>query len=156
MNAPEFIQRIGSIGLLEFVDFGTTPVDEGTVIRTDLENKYITQVEGQKWHTIMSNGGILTGEVVEGPYQNQTNDYQINFSMTEEGTSIFEAYTKNNVGAFLGIVIDKVVISAPRVQQPISGGQASIFGNFTQKSAQELAVILQTKPLPFPVKLVQK
>lgn len=152
MDANELAGQIGGMGLLEFVDFGETPVTPGTVIRTDVENRYLEQVDGQIWHTVMTNDGIESANTSLG-YQN--NIYQVNFSLTEEGTQIFFEHTSQNIGTYLGIVLDKVVISAPIINDGISGGQGSITGNFTQKEAQELAVILQTKPLPFPVRLVE-
>ena len=150
INAEEFAGQIAGVGLLEFVDFGETPVTPGTVVRTDVENKYLDQGDGQVWHTVMMNDGIETADASLG-YQNGI--YLINFSLTEEGKQIFFEHTSQNIGRYLGIVLDKVVISAPIINDAISGGQGSISGNFTQREAEELAVILQTKPLPFPVRI---
>lgn len=150
INAEEFAGQIGGVGLLEFVDFGEMPVTPGTVVRTDVENKYLDQGDGQIWHTVMTNDGIETANASLG-YQNDM--YQIDFLLTEEGTQIFFEHTSQNIGTYLGIVLDKVVMSAPIINDAIPGGQGSISGNFTQEEAEELAVILQTKPLPFPVRL---
>jgi hypothetical protein len=149
MNIAEFAEKIDAIGLLEFVDFGGRPATEGTVIRTDLENKYLPQAEGQKWHTVMSNDGIMSAAVTK----NQTGEYAIMFALTKNGTEIFRKHTASNVGKYLGIVLDKSVISMPIIQTQITDGQGQISGNFTQETANELAVALQTKPLPFPIKL---
>jgi len=46
------------------------------------------------------------------------------------------------------IVLDGVVQSAPYIQGPIPGGNASISGSFTQQSAQQLASILKFGALP--------
>lgn len=156
LDAAELVNSIGSIGLLEFVDFGETSIPEGTVIRTDLENDYIVQIEGDIWHTVMSNSGIETATVIEGPMQGINNNYQIAISMTPEGAQTFGDYTQNNTGTFLGIVLNKVVISSPIIQSAIYGGEAVISGNFTEQSAQELAIVLKTKPLPFPLILVEE
>jgi hypothetical protein len=150
MDAAEFAEKINDIGLLEFVDFGKRPVMEGTTIRTDLENKYLPQVEGQEWHTVMSNEGIKIVNVSKNPV-NET--YQIDIILTQKGTKIFLEHTTENVGTYLGIILDKSVIYAPMINQPISGGQAVISGNFTQEEADDLAAALQTKPLPFPIRL---
>jgi len=150
MDAAEFAEKVSAIGLLEFVDFGETPIEPGTTIRTDMENKYLPQVEGQEWHTVMSNDGIMTAIVSKDP---NYETYRIEFALTEKGTSIFLEHTTNNVETYLGIVLDKSVISAPIIHQPIPGGQGTISGNFTQEEAEELAAALQTKPLPFPVRL---
>jgi len=50
------------------------------------------------------------------------------------------------------IVLDDSVLSAPSVNQSITGGEAQISGNFTQRSAQELAAQLNTGALPVRLK----
>ena len=46
------------------------------------------------------------------------------------------------------IVLDGVVVSAPRFNEPILGGQAQIEGNFTAQEAQDLANVLSYGALP--------
>jgi hypothetical protein len=156
VGAREIIERVGSIGLLEFVDFGETSIMEGTIVRTDFENDYTAQIEGKTWHTVMTNNGISAADVFEGSMQGANINYQINLTMTENGKQIFAEHTQNNIGRFLGIVLDKAVISSPMIKSAITGGQATITGNFTKQSAEELAIILMTKPLPFPIKLMKE
>jgi preprotein translocase subunit SecD len=88
--------------------------------------------------------------------KNQFGSYEINFSLTATGTKIFLNYTTENVGSHLGIVLDKHVISAPTVNNPITGGSAQITGNFTKEAAENLATYLKMKePLPIPLKVKQ-
>lgn len=147
VDANELAGQISRIGLLEFVDFGDTRVNTGEEVRTDLESRYLVQVDGEEWHTVMSNGGIGSAQAIP-----QNGSYQVGFTLTAEGTRIFAEHTSQNIGKYLGIVLDKVVASEPMIQRPITDGQGVISGNFTRESADELAAILQTKPLPFPVK----
>jgi preprotein translocase subunit SecD len=73
------------------------------------------------------------------------------FTVTKQ---LYDNYTKDptTVTNRFGIVLDGVVISAPSVGQeaggPIAGGTASITGDFTQKSATELANVLSYGALP--------
>lgn len=150
VDAAKFAEQVGDVGLLEFVDFGEKPALIGDFIRTDLESKYLPQVDGYEWHTVMSNEGVLLAE--SSPSQNGF-DFQVSFSLTVEGTQIFLTHTSENVGSYLGIVLDKRVVAAPIINQPITDGQGMISGAFTEEEAKELAVMLQTKPLPFPVRL---
>lgn len=53
----------------------------------------------------------------------------------------------NPCNAF-AIVLDGVVVSAPRFNEPILGGQAEIQGNFTAQEAKDLASILKYGALP--------
>jgi preprotein translocase subunit SecD len=151
IDTKKLVEKISPIGLLEFVDFGDAPVPEGTVISTDLENIYLQKKDGKQWHTIMTNEGIDEASIVKS----EAGQYGISFSLTDNGRKIFANHTTTNVGNFLGIVLDKVVMSAPLIQQPITDGQGMISGIFTQESAHDLSVILKTTPLPIPIKLVQ-
>lgn len=88
--------------------------------------------------------------------KNQFGSYEINFSLTTTGTKIFLNYTTENIGSYLGIVLDKRVISAPSINAPITGGSAQITGNFTEETAENLATYLKMKkPLPIPLKVQQ-
>ncbi len=46
------------------------------------------------------------------------------------------------------MLLDGSVLSAPSVESAISGGQAQITGNFTQRSARELAALIDSGTLP--------
>ena len=47
------------------------------------------------------------------------------------------------------------VISAPKVNQAITGGQGYIEGNFTAESAQQLAMLIQSGALPLDIEQVE-
>lgn len=42
----------------------------------------------------------------------------------------------------IAIVLDGVVVSAPRFNEPILGGRVQIEGNFTEEQARDLATVL--------------
>jgi hypothetical protein len=150
-QAEALAKRITAIGLLEFVDFGKTHIAEGTTVGTDLDHRYLRQGKGTTWHTIMTGEEIATVNVgvdVAGKPA-------IDFVLTPKGSEIFYQYTSENIGSYLGIVLDKVVISTPWVQGAIPDGQGQISGNFTEEAAQELAMFLKMTPLPIPIRLVE-
>ncbi len=60
----------------------------------------------------------------------------------------------NPCNAF-AIVLDGVVTSAPRFNEPILGGQAQIEGNFTQQQAKDLANVLKYGALPVTLEPVE-
>ncbi|GAI53236.1 unnamed protein product, partial [marine sediment metagenome] len=74
----------------------------------------------------------------------------------DEGSKIFEDLTSRNVGKPLAIYIDELPISAPVVQETISGGRAQITGNFTIEEAKTLARNLNAGALPVPIKLISQ
>ena len=53
------------------------------------------------------------------------------------------------------IVLDGVVVSAPRFNEPIIGGQAQIEGDFTATEAQDLANVLSYGALPVTLDVVE-
>jgi len=53
-------------------------------------------------------------------------------------------------------VLDKKVISAPVIREAILGGNGIISGNFTIKSAQDLALLLRAGALPAPLTVLEE
>ena len=56
----------------------------------------------------------------------------------------------------IAIVLDKRVVSAPTVNEPILGGSSSISGGFSAQEAEDLAKMLQVGKLPADIKIVQE
>jgi preprotein translocase subunit SecD len=152
LNIDALVKKITAIGLLEFTDFGTSPVAVGDIVRTDFENAFLHQVEGTVRHTIMTNQEIETVSVTKA----QTGEYQIAFTLTEQGANIFFDYSSKNTGKYLGILLDKVVLFAPIISTAITDGNGIIQGRFTFESAQDLAAYLQISPLPIPLVIVDE
>jgi preprotein translocase subunit SecD len=99
----------------------------------------------------MTGAGLQTAAVG----QDQLGRYVISFTLEDDASDIFAEYTTTHRGQYLGIVLDKVVISAPVINEPITGGEGSISGNFTQESAQTLVLQLRSGSLPIPIKVVE-
>lgn len=77
----------------------------------------------------------------------------VSLDFTGEGTKKFGNLTQNVVNLpepqnQVAIVLDGVVVSAPRINEAILGGQAQITGSFTQLEAQDLANVLKYGSLP--------
>jgi preprotein translocase subunit SecD len=89
---------------------------------------------------------------VAGIPQNNVN-WVVNLEFNPEGSAAFEKATReisqrSEPQNRFAIVLDGVSISAPSVNEAIPGGRAEISGNFTQKSATELANVLKYGALP--------
>jgi SecD/SecF fusion protein len=78
----------------------------------------------------------------------------IKMNMDKIGTNIWAKMTTRNVGKPLAIVLDNIVYSAPNVNDAITTGNSSISGNYSLKTAQDLAQILESGKLPAPAKIV--
>ncbi len=81
-------------------------------------------------------------------FDQQTGRSVVSFSFDTRGAIIFGDITSKNVGKRFAIVLDDEVITAPTIQQPITGGSGQISGNFTPQSANDLAVLLRAGALP--------
>ncbi len=119
-----------------------TPTVEATAIVTPT---------GPVYHTIMT--GVAIRDATVG--RTELGDWVINFTLTDEGSRIFGAFTSSHIGQPLAIVLDKTVISAPRIDGAITTGTGTISGRFTQQSANQLALQLRYGSLPVPLKVVQ-
>lgn len=89
-------------------------------------------------------------------FDRNTGKPSISIQFTLEGGGKFEKITGEVVGKPLAIVLDGEVISAPVVQEKISGGSAQITGNFTLDEAKQLSIQLNAGALPVPISLVEE
>lgn len=157
-EVTEAIEAIGETPLLEFklvdeeallaeealgqINVGTSTILNGTkdpYINTGLTGRYLESAQlefaGQN-----NQGGLANQAVVAITFNN-------------EGARLFEEITSNNVGENLAIFLDGEIISAPRINEAISGGQAVITGSFTPAEAKSLAENLNFGALPVPIEL---
>lgn len=79
----------------------------------------------------------------------------VSLEFNSEGARLFEEATGRMIGKQLAIVLDNVVISAPVVQDRISGGRAQITGRFTAEEAGRLAIMLKAGALPVAVEIAE-
>jgi len=74
--------------------------------------------------------------------------YVINLSFDSDGSKTWADFTSANVGQRAAFTLDSKVVSAPNINEAILGGNTEISGQFTQKSAADLANILKYGSLP--------
>lgn len=83
-------------------------------------------------------------------YDQNEGKITVDLQMTEEGGDKWAQMTQNNTGRVVAITMDNVVYSAPRVNEPITGGRTQISGSFTINEADDLAGLLNGGALPAP------
>lgn len=81
---------------------------------------------------------------------------EISLSFTAAGAKTFKDVTTAGVGRQLAIVLDNVVYSSPRINEPIPGGRASITGQFSREEARQLAIVLRAGALPAPLNILEE
>lgn len=138
-DVNEAIEMIGETPFLEF---------------REIQNK--EEVDPQKWEFVSTelNGGKLKQARVE--FGQNTYEPIIALEFDSEGARLFEEITARNVGKNLAIFLDGFPLSAPVVQQMITGGSAIISGTFTVQEAKELVLRLNSGALPVPIHLVSQ
>ena len=157
-DVSEAVAEIGRTPLLEFklveqtVDVeaiedsleggGATPVTAGVsneYIDTGLTGRYLESAELQ-----------FVGQTGQGGLANEP---IVAISFNAEGAELFEEITSNNIGEQLAIFLDGEMVSAPVINEAISGGQAVISGGFTPEEGRSLAQNLNFGALPVPIEL---
>lgn len=130
-DPEEAIELIGKTAKLQFI------LADGTVV---LEGNNVKKAESGR--------------------DDQSTGYAVNLQFDSKGTDLFaDATTKafngqvksqiEGVGdGAIAIVLDDQIISAPNVNEPITGGKCSITGNFDQDSAHLLASQINGGALP--------
>ncbi|MCQ4158419.1 protein translocase subunit SecD [Roseomonas sp. GC11] len=86
----------------------------------------------------------------------QTGEWVVNFAFDSIGTRRFAEITRQNVGRPFAVVLDTKVITAPRINEPITAGRGQISGSFTAATANDLAVLLRAGALPAPLTVVEE
>ena len=130
-------------------------IPEGTEIRyhnddgTNLANS---------WYVVRS-PVLLSGDRIRNARETQGNtsfEIVVSMSFDSPGSRKFGELTTNHVGELLAILLDGKVQSAPRINEPILGGNAQISGDFTFEEAQYLANILKAGAFPVGVKIAEE
>jgi preprotein translocase subunit SecD len=92
----------------------------------------------------------------QASFDSRTAEPIVTFRFNVRGAQRFAQATTEGVGRALAIVLDNEVISAPRIQTPITGGSGQISGRFTVQQVNELATLLRAGALPAKMTIVER
>lgn len=148
-NLDDAIKMIGQTPLLEF----RIQSDEPQVGKVDANG----QVQIDTTPTFVATG--LDGKYLKHAqliFAPNTGTPEVSIQFNDEGATLFEKITTENVGKVMAIFLDNnpVPISAPVIREAISGGQAQISGTFTPEEAKQLVGRLNSGALPVPISLI--
>ncbi|NQU41986.1 protein translocase subunit SecD [bacterium] len=93
-------------------------------------------------------GAYLREAYVQTDPTNLTSPINVGIAFDGRGAAIFRRLTRENIGEFLAISLDRKVYSAPVIRTVIPNGQAVIEGTFTSDEARDLALVLKAGALP--------
>lgn len=161
---------IGRTALLEFkmlaeqvpdaqdIIAGKKPVPSGVQILTGMDidhrtgrterTRYLVQARTLMTGDTIADAVVRPATQMEGPY--------VAVEFNARGAKQFDELTAANVNKRLAIILDNTVYSAPVIRERISGGKASITGNFDIKEARDLAIVLRAGALPAPVTIAEE
>lgn len=99
----------------------------------------------------------LTGRYVKGAqliFEQVSGRPQVSLQFDDKGAKLFEEITARNVGKQIAVFLDNQLITAPVVQEKISGGRAQITGSFSIGKAKDLVSRFNAGALPAPITLI--
>lgn len=134
-SVDQAIKNIGETPILDFREVEEGPSSTINYVYTNLTGQYMT-------------GAQLT-------YNQTTGAPEVAISFNEEGGKIFEKITEANIGKPLAIFLDNGLVSAPTVQNKISGGSAVING-VSLAEAKDMIQRFNAGALPAPISLVDQ
>ena len=104
-----------------------------------------------------NNKTVLTGTDLKDAKAVVGNGNQplVSMEFSDEGGQKFADVTARNVGKRIAITLDGEVLTAPVVQEAITGGRAQITGNRTMEEAQHLAILLRSGSLPVKLEIIE-
>jgi preprotein translocase subunit SecD len=120
-------------------------------------NTQLLPFAGGRTYAAVFRRALVNGdELVDAHGSFHENEAVVAFRFNTSGSRKFARATSENVGKPFAIVLDGEVISAPRINEPITSGSGIISGSFTPKSAEDLALLLRSGALPVPLSVVEE
>jgi preprotein translocase subunit SecD len=115
--------------------------------------------EQQQAYYVLDRAPIVTGQDLRGatpqPSTEYPGRYQVDFQLSTAAAARFGPFTETNIGHRMAIVLDHQVYSAPTIQGRIED-RGQITGDFSQETAQDLALVLRAGALPASIKYLEE
>ena len=146
------VSLIGTTAQLSFWEEGAT--GSAKVASPSAYPLGATQVLGENPLKTELTGNDLQQASVS--FDQNTGKPQVQLVFSSEGTKKFADITKRNVNKLVAIVLDDIVIEAPRVNEPILTGNAVISGSFALDQAKTLTTQLNAGALPVPLSVLEQ
>ena len=158
-NIQEAIKMIGETPYLEFKEARAEDEAKSILalqeeeVKKEKPDQNILQIDPYFKQTSLTGKYLKRAEL---GFDQTTSLPVINIQFNDEGTKIFAALTKKNIGQPLAIYLDGYPISVPVVREEIPSGRAQISGEFTLAEAKELVTRLNQGALPVPINLISQ
>ncbi len=156
---PERIKEL--LGKTAKLTFHLVDDENSTALKANIEpfgKMIVSDIYDENIKYLLDKRALVGGENLvdaKGSFD-QTEGHAVSFRFDTEGAQKFGKITSNNIGNRLAVVLDGVVITAPRINSAITGGSGIITGNFNAQEAADLAVLLRAGALPAPLEIVEE
>lgn len=138
-DAHEILDKLGQPGKLEFMD----------------ETNYQLFATGQAYECALNGADVKNAEP-RIDTSGITEDYLVALDFTPEGAEKFEKVTGDNIGKRVYIIYDNNVVSAPTVEQKISGENGAVINHMESfDTATEVANTIKIGALPLELEQIQ-
>ncbi len=104
----------------------------------------------QGYFRVVHRAPMLTGSHIiaaRAASDHRGGNWRIQVEFDTEGSRLFMETTRDNLDRQLGIVLDGRLVSAPYIGEVVDEGRTEIIGDFAEREARNLAVILQSGAL---------
>ena len=134
-DADAVVKELGKPGALYFCTATTDkPTDE------QIDNHEYVKVGDNYYKVWLSGNEVADAKGVASKNKDTgKTEYVVNLEFNSKGTTAFGEMTTQYVGQSSYIIYNDEILSAPKIQSVITGGQAEINGQKSLKEAEELA-----------------
>lgn len=154
---------IGRTATLEVRMVSTDPAQLAQAQSGDIPEGYELLQDKDANQYLVSKQVELTGDNInsaQAGFEPQTNRPSVNLSLDGSGSTIFADLTAANKGKVMAmILIDQgksEVVTAPRINEPITGGRVQITGMGSAAEANDVALLLRAGSLAAPMEIVEE
>ena len=135
-DANAILEELGQPGTLMFLD----------------SDGYTKFSNGEECTPLLTGSDVKNAVAGADTSQSSTSKYVVSLEFNDEGKQKFADATSANVGKIIYLVYDGKVVSAPRVNEAITGGSAQIDGMSSYDEANTLASYVRIGAMPLELK----
>ncbi len=151
---------VGTTAQMEFrMHDSSVPISEAQAGRVPPGSEVLPSSNPQEPNILVRRRALIDGDRLTNAqtgFDQNSGEPVVNIRFDNRGAQTFARITRENVGSRFAIVLDELVITAPRINESIPGGNAQISGNFTPETANDLAILLRAGALPAPLTVVEE
>jgi len=160
IDDPERVKRIlKTTALLEFSEVidGPFPSQDAAHLAQPSASANMKTVHSSEGWWLLASSPVVTGRDLRDAQARRSDSggWDTGFTLSVEGARRFEEFTRTHIHKRLAIVLDSVVVSAPRIDGAIAG-EGRITGAANAQEAADLALNLRAGSLPAGVKVLEQ